>query len=165
MNTREIKLKIHEESDLFSPFDPDGKLLSEDVCDHLSRYYLNVHRSLLENFTLHIFSDTPVDAQNIRQRFREHFSQQVDNLNYRLKRLTLKEAWLLGIGAVILAIWVIVSAKAEGVNVEILSIMGWVAVWEATSIAIMEKPELRREREVNKMAMKADILVDVTDRE
>ena len=31
MITHEIKLKIHEESDLYSPYDPDQKMLSEEV--------------------------------------------------------------------------------------------------------------------------------------
>ena len=34
---REIKLKIHEESDLFSPYDPDQMQLSEDMVTYLKR--------------------------------------------------------------------------------------------------------------------------------
>ena len=32
---REIKLRIHEESDLFSPYDPDQMQLSEDMISYL----------------------------------------------------------------------------------------------------------------------------------
>ena len=38
MVTRDIKLKIHEEADMFTPFDPEQKLLSEDVAAYLVRY-------------------------------------------------------------------------------------------------------------------------------
>ena len=31
MVNHEIKIRIHEEADLFSPYDPDENLLSEDV--------------------------------------------------------------------------------------------------------------------------------------
>ena len=34
---REIKLRIHEESDLFSPYDPDQMQLSEDMVTYLKR--------------------------------------------------------------------------------------------------------------------------------
>ena len=34
---REIKLKIHEESDLFSPYDPDQMQLSKDMVTYLKR--------------------------------------------------------------------------------------------------------------------------------
>lgn len=41
MTTQEVNLKIHEESDLYSPYDPKQKLLSEDVLSHLERNYIN----------------------------------------------------------------------------------------------------------------------------
>ena len=44
MNAKEIKLKIHEESDLFTPYDPDRNLLSEDVSEYVARCYKNNHR-------------------------------------------------------------------------------------------------------------------------
>ncbi len=44
MAIREIRLKIGGESEIFSPFDPDGQMLSEDETDYLSRVFLNKHR-------------------------------------------------------------------------------------------------------------------------
>ena len=44
MNTREIKLRIHDESELFSPLDPDQTIISDDVIDYLARVFLNKHR-------------------------------------------------------------------------------------------------------------------------
>ena len=41
MAVTEIKLKIHEESDMFSPFDPDQEMLSEDLSEYLSHCYKN----------------------------------------------------------------------------------------------------------------------------
>ena len=49
MITHELKLKIHEEADLFSAYDPDQTLLSEDVVSYLERNYLNKHRSRDDN--------------------------------------------------------------------------------------------------------------------
>lgn len=42
MVTKEIKLNIHEETDLYSEYDPDRTLLSEDIVSHLQRNYRNV---------------------------------------------------------------------------------------------------------------------------
>ena len=56
MSTKEINLKIHEEADLYSAFDPEQKLLSEDVTEYLARNYLNKHRSLKEKNVLHIIN-------------------------------------------------------------------------------------------------------------
>ena len=45
---------------------------------------------------------------------------------------------------------------------EVLSIMGWVAIWEATSIAIMRRPELIHVQKTYDRASKAQIIVDVS---
>ena len=45
MTTQGKKIKIHEKSDLFSSYDPEQKLLSEEVAVHLERNYINKHRS------------------------------------------------------------------------------------------------------------------------
>lgn len=145
MSTQEIKLKIHEEADLFSEFDPDQNLLSGDVVDYLERNYLNKHRSVAETYTLHIISDTPVNEERVKTKFAAYFTQEKDNVSYTRKRLILKQALLFAFGLLILLIWFYLSVSSKDVSVirlEVLSIMGWVAIWEATSIAILELPRL-----------------------
>ena len=44
MVKHELKLKIHEESDLFSPYDPDQNVLSEDVVAYYARIIIHKHR-------------------------------------------------------------------------------------------------------------------------
>ena len=64
MITEEIKLRIHEESDLFSPLDPDQQILSEDVISYLHTKYRMMYLKYQPksgNYVLHIFSDTPVN--------------------------------------------------------------------------------------------------------
>ena len=161
MVTQEIKLKIHEEADLFSPFDPDQKLLSEDVIQYIARNYLNLHRSFKEKYIIHISSDTPVDEENVKKRIFEHYSQEKDNISYELKKLRLKEICLAAFGIIVLSIWLYLSVSTSNINTEILSIMGWVAIWEATSIIIMARPELRHLQKVLDKAMNAEIIIDV----
>ena len=52
---REIKLRIHEESDLFSPYDPDQMQLSEDMVTYLKRKSEMMYKKNKEAYTLHIF--------------------------------------------------------------------------------------------------------------
>ena len=64
MITEEIKLRIHEESDLFSPLDPDQRILSDEVISYLSHNYQTMYQKYQTkngNYVLHIFSDTPVN--------------------------------------------------------------------------------------------------------
>ena len=63
METREIKIRIHDESDLFSPFDPDQKLLSDELTSYLAHNYINQHRAVKEQFVIRIISDVPVNQE------------------------------------------------------------------------------------------------------
>ena len=144
MTTRDIKLKIHEESDLFSPLDPDQNILSEEAIDYFTRIFLNKHRRLREEYVIHIISDVPVREDHVRDSIMNEFDRQKDDIRSSLKRLWVKLVLLAVLGAAILSLWLYLSSVFETVGVEILSIMGWVCVWEATSIAVLQHPELRR---------------------
>ena len=143
--TRDIKLKIHDESELFSPLDPDQNMLSEDVIDYLSQVFLNKHRRLRESFVIHIITDVPVEnEEQIKAAIFNEGARRKDDIRYALNRLMIKLICLAVLGAAILALWLYLSATRETVGIEILSIMGWVLVWEATSIFVLQRPELRR---------------------
>ena len=163
MSKQIIKLKIHEESDLFSSFDPDQKMLSEDISVYLAHNYLNKHRKIDEEYTLRIISDTPVDQEKVKERIREYYSQEKNNVKYILKRLTFKEICLFILGAIVLGIWLLLSADKSNVNLEILSIIGWVAIWEATSIAIMERPEIHHASRAFDRVIQADYVFEIAE--
>ena len=86
MNTREIKLKIHDESELFSPLDPDQMMISDDVIDYLSRVFLNKHRRLRESFVIHIISDEPVNEAHVKNAIQTEFDRQKDDIRHALTR-------------------------------------------------------------------------------
>ena len=165
MAAQEIKLKIHEEADMFSPFDPEQKLLSEDVSDYLIRCYENKHRKTKEELVIHIYSDTPVNEERVKQAIRDYCAQEKSNNRHEGRVETLKEVALGILGLLFLSLWFILSATHENVWMEVLSIVGWVAVWEATSIAIMSRPELFIENRMLDRASKAQIIVEVVQSE
>ena len=161
MVTREIEMKIHEESDLYSSLDPKQELLSEDVTQYIARNYLDKHRSLKENYIIHIISDTPVNEEKVKKSIGEHYTTEQDNIRYELKKLTVKEICLGVFGAIILSIWLYLSARSSSVRIEILSIVGWVAIWEAASIFIMQRHELVFTKKAYERLVNGQIIIDV----
>ena len=88
MITEEIKLRIHEESDLFSPLDPDQQILSEDVISYLHTKYRMMYlkyQTKSGNYVLHIFSDTPVNEAHVKDAIRGHFLHEKDNIRFLSK--------------------------------------------------------------------------------
>jgi hypothetical protein len=163
MTANEIKLKIQEEEDLYAPIDPDRTMLSEEVVDYLSRVFLSKHRRLREEYVLRIISDTPVNGEHVKETIRGEFNRQKDDIHYALKRLRLKPILLTILGAAILSVWLFLSATAETVGVEILSIMGWVCIWKAFSIAVLQRPDLRREWLNLERLVRADIVFQLAE--
>ena len=156
--TNEIKVKIHEESDLYCPFDPEQSRLSEDVIAIWERYFVNRHRRSKDEYCLHVITDTPVNEENVRQKIRAHFTREKEDADYVLFKLTLKAIILGLIGAAFLAIWYFLSGK-EDMNAEILLIIGWVGIWEAVDIFLMERPEAILKRFYLDKMLKSDIVI------
>ena len=52
----EIRIRIHNEADLYNPLDPDQELLSDDVIDYIQRKY-DEDRELGDRLVIHIVSD------------------------------------------------------------------------------------------------------------
>ncbi len=163
MKTQIVKIKIHEESDLYSPFDPDQKLLSEDVISYFTGNYMNVQRNNREKYQIHIISDTPVNEENVKNSIFEYCSREKDNIDFELKKMTSKTILLLSMGVIILAVWLLISARTENVSTEILSILGWITIWEGADIAILDRPELRHLQKAYEQALKAEVIIDAPE--
>lgn len=163
MITKEIKLKIHEETDLYSEYDPDQNLLADDVAGYLQHNYLSKHRVSNEKYTIHIYSDEPVNEERVRTRIRDYFTMEKDNISYGIRKMTLKQIGLFFLGALIIGFWYFLSEKtspAGTVKLEIISIIGGVAIWEAANIALMERPGLVLLRKAYDRIINARIVFD-----
>ena len=164
MITEEIKLRIHEESDLFSPLDPNQRILSDEVISYLSRNYQTMYQKYQTkngNYVLHIFSDTPVNEAHVKDAIRGHFVHEKDNIQFLSKIETYKMHALGILGTLFLSASYLLSHYTEGVFVEILTIIGWVAIWEATGGVILRRPELYHFRKKYDFALKTEIIIDV----
>lgn len=104
------------------------------------------------------------NEEHIKAMIREEGDRQKADIRHSLNRLMIKLVCLAVAGAAILALWLYLSATRETVGIEILSIMGWVLVWEATSILILQRPELRRMWLNIDRLTKAEITFQTTDK-
>lgn len=66
-----MKIKIHEESDLFSAFDPDQDVLSEDIFGYIIRCFQHMKTGHGKSGVIQICSDIPVDEENVKDKIRK----------------------------------------------------------------------------------------------
>lgn len=150
-NSYVISIRIHEESDLYHPLDPDQKLLSDDVISYLERKY-GEDSQIGRKMVIQIISDQPVNEENVRSCFHAYVDQESNSLVKEQHRIRIRQLRLFLIGIFFIAIWLYFSMKKENIFVEVLSIIGSFAVWEAADIWIVESPELRiRKRRTDRL--------------
>lgn len=156
----EIKIKIHEEADLYNPLDPEGSELSDEVIAYIVRKYQEKDRK--EKHIIHIISDEPVDEEKVRNSFLDYSRKEEMILGKVRNRTTLKQLTMFVIGILAISLWLFVARRTENLLVEILSIIGSFALWEAVNIWIVEKPVMRMEEKRLKKMMQAEVKFTVT---
>ena len=86
-------------------------------------------------------------------------------MRFAIKRLTLKEICLFLLGAIVLMVWLLLGQKLSNLHLEILSIAGWVCIWEAVKIAVIERPELTRASKAFDRVISADCFFETAEGE
>lgn len=137
----EIHLRIAEERELYSPFDESCRTLNSDVSDYLAEQYEK--KEIGDEIVLKIKCDGPVDFERVRGAFQELIRQQELRNNNQKRINRIKQVWLLCVGVVFVAAAILLDGLLDPVPVELISIVGSFAVWEAANIWIVENPRTR----------------------
>ena len=143
--------------------DPTHNLLSDKTISYLERVFPGKRGSPKEEYVINIISDTPVDDEHIKKVIRGEFEMQKDDFCFDMKRKTFKGLFLGIFGSIVLLIWWYLSFKAQ-VEVEIIYIVGWVAIWEVTSM-IIRRPELMRRKKHLDRLINAEIRIQVVGKQ
>lgn len=157
----EIKIKVHEEADLYNGFDPDQIQLKDEVVSYITRKYQEKERN--DRYCMHIISDVPVDEERVRRNFRKYVKEEVGIINRDHKRSSMKQVLLFVIGITFIAIWAAMSSKTGVIVLEVLSIIGSFAVWEAANVWIVDKPAMRIQQLRLKKMMMTEVRFTVLD--
>ena len=151
---KQIGLTIHEESELYNPFDEE--LLNDDLISFLHDRF----RRTGIDAALCIRSFCPLDESRFRNAFTRFCAEAKGDVERMRKRNHMRELRMLLIGIVFILLWLFISARTDGLGPEILSIIGSFAVWEAANVLIVENPELRLEKYLVNRLEKAEITIE-----
>lgn len=157
----EIKLKIHEESDLYSTFDPEKEILSDEVSSYLKKKF-SENTFPFEKIELKIISEMPLNQERCKKNIRAYVENELNLLSRQKKRSIVKQIWLFALGIIFIALWLFLERITESVLATVVCIVGWFAVWEAANIWLVESPEMRIEKlrlqKMQKTEIKFEIL-------
>ena len=137
-----IPIKLGEEKDLFTEFDPSGLSFSSDLTEYLSDYVED--RRLGESVCIEIQSDNEPDIERIRKAFLL-FVEKLSRRNRReIIRNQANSIRLLVIGILFIVIGIISANHINSVIAAIISTIGSFSVWEASAVWIEILPSLRK---------------------
>lgn len=159
----EIRLKIHQESDLYNPLDPEQVMLDDTVIAYLLRKCEEMKTA--EHCCINIISDIPVDEERVRTNIRENIKRERRVQENEHTFCSIKQVRLFLIGVFFLGMWLLAAAKTENIGVEVLSIIGSFAVWEAADIWISEKPGIRLKKMILLLLEKTELKFTAAEKE
>lgn len=156
----EICLKLRSEADLYNPFDESCRTLNGDVADYLSAQYGK--SELGDEIILKIRCDEPVDFERVKAAFQELIHEKELHTAHQKRLNRVKQLWLLAVGVVFVAAAILLDGILGAVFVELLSIVGSFAVWEAANIWIVENPRTRLAKKTLKKLNATKIVIEQT---
>ena len=161
MDTYEIKIHVNDESELYNSFDETKSTLNESLLSYLQDRY--TEKEFGKSVVL-IFSGKGIDEKNLKAALRHYVEAELERIKRNGKLNLIKQLRLFLIGLVFVAAGIILGKYLNSIPVEILSIVGSFAVWEAANIWIVENPTLRLQKRLNEKLLKAEIRVEQTER-
>lgn len=160
METFEIKVRVADESELYNPFDPDKLTLNEDLLQYLVNRYSEKE---LGKQTALAFVGAAIDGNHLKAALRRHVESELEK-NRREKKLNYaKQLRLFLIGVAFIAADIALKQALPSIPVEILSIIGSFAVWEAANIWIVENPGLDFQKRRFRKLLEAEISIEPSE--
>ena len=150
-----ISIRIASEDDVFSPFDPAGMTLSDDIKSYMMDK-LSAHRSF-RRVKVNFICDTEVDEGRIRSVLIQSVDDSIKKLEKEKHLNIYSQLRLVIFGLSFISLWLALSVYLEQIWAEVLSIIGSFSIWEASNILIIVNPELKYRRLMLESLKKADI--------
>lgn len=142
----EIKLTIHDDSDVVSPYsEPEKPVISGELADYLENIASNYLPA--QPIAITFYSDCVDDKEQATfdKAVRNYFSFKAAEMRREIAQNTIMSLIFTIIGVVSLTVMFILSAHGLGeVLTECLDIFAWVFLWEAVDQFFIERKALVR---------------------
>ena len=152
LKTREkgfmIRLRIHEESDLYNSFDPEQIKISESVYSYLKSCCTESEMEKNMHDTLQIVCDGPIDAARFQGILSETTRNDQAEYDRQISFYHKRAIGGYALGFLFSALGVGLAVVFDQVLLAIISFLGTSAFSEAFSIHARKVPELKKEKKL-----------------
>ena len=143
-----IKLKVENESDLYNPFDMEGKTLSDDVKNYIMEK-LQLDKSD-KGVEIQVFANEEIDRGKLEGALNEWVDQEEGMAQKSYRRNLMQQLFMFIFGLAFIVLSILLESKINVIWSTILSTIGAFSIWESCSIWIVRNPKLKIRRRIIK---------------
>ena len=150
-----IDLAVQNEEELYNRFDRTHATLSGDVISYIHNQY--ERKAWNETAVIRICSENDVDTDSVNQAFQNQLQRELDSNRHELRvnRIRMWRLFLIGLAFVVAGI--VLTVKLGSVALEVISIIGSMAIKDAATIWIEYNTELRLKGKKLEYMMRTEI--------
>lgn len=142
-----INVGLIEAEDIFSPFAyKTYELLDTDVVEYINTYEKSI--PLGDDLSIDVYTEEATDQdmkKRIRTGIKRHYAEDLVIVNKEIKNRTITGIIYSIIGVLILLLGVFLSFQFNNLYFDtIVSVIGWLFLWDGFEIILLERRELRR---------------------
>lgn len=141
-----IQLRIKNESELYSPYDPSQTVINRDVYNYLKSFFTESEGRTHQHDTLQIITDTPINEERVKQTIIAAVKKDQTEIDRQisLNHKRAVEGFVIGILLSVAGFGLAVILNQ--IILEIISFIGTMSVREAVVIYTKLNPDIRRVR-------------------
>ena len=157
MDTFEIKIHINDEDELYNSFDESRTVLNDDLLSYIQERYTEKE---FGRKPVLLFSGAKIDEDNLKKALHHHLEAELEQVRRSRKINFIRQLLFFLIGLVFIAAGIFLAKYLDSIPMEIISVIGSFAMWEAANIWIVENPELQLKKKLNEWLLDAEIRVN-----
>ena len=154
-----IKIRIHDESELYNAYDAEGITLNSELGDYISDSMQD--RNLREKPVLHIISDSDIDRERFITTLTRYSDRQMKEFKKKRKTALFNMLRMFSIGICFILLGIAVHDRIPAVSTTVIETLGSFSIWEAANVWLEQLPQLRFTERLARYLGCPDIQLDV----
>lgn len=146
-------IRIRSEEELYNRFDPAQTRLSSDAYSYLKSLYSEMSVEERRDDILKIECPGPVDIQKAENAIHASIGRDIAEYDRQLKINKVKMVRLYVIGIALIVVGFVLAVTLDKLILEVISIVGSMAVKDASTIQIQNNPEIRLKKKLLEKVM------------
>ncbi|MBQ8159531.1 MAG: hypothetical protein IJ083_02175 [Clostridia bacterium] len=138
-----IRIRLQSHADLFSRFDPTGTRLSGDLYSYIKTCFEEIPLLERTRAVICLEGDVETDGDRFLTLLRTAVDRELQRMDtdIRINRLKMWRLYIIGI--VLVIVGVVLALSLNQIILQLISIVGSMAVKDAATIQIQHNPDLR----------------------